>query len=74
MCGGITVPKVIKCLGTDGIEREQLVKVSFFFPPSKQTFLITWPNKKNSAGSAVGNCMTPAAESVEPLTAKSDLN
>ncbi|KAG8185655.1 hypothetical protein JTE90_008926 [Oedothorax gibbosus] len=26
MCGGITLPKVIKCVGTDGIEREQLVK------------------------------------------------
>ncbi|XP_042907102.1 serine-protein kinase ATM isoform X1 [Parasteatoda tepidariorum] len=26
MCGGITLPKVIKCIGTDGVEREQLVK------------------------------------------------
>ncbi|XP_054719337.1 serine-protein kinase ATM-like [Uloborus diversus] len=26
MCGGITLPKVIKCKGSDGVEREQLVK------------------------------------------------
>ncbi|KAF8778750.1 Serine-protein kinase ATM like protein [Argiope bruennichi] len=28
MCGGITLPKVIKCIGMDGKEREQLVKGS----------------------------------------------
>ncbi|GFQ77962.1 serine-protein kinase ATM [Trichonephila clavata] len=28
MCGGITLPKVIKCIGVDGSEREQLVKGS----------------------------------------------